>query len=149
MGSAKKNLKATKKFEKTKLKGVLDKRKAGAKVKQRHQIADKKKLRKSKDAEFYKGGEEGAESGTAAAKPNGAGKKVRKVAEMSVDDFFQGGFEDIIKDKKQKSNAAGGKQDDEDVEQERRHRDDEQHDDADDPDGHHELDEQLSHAVLR
>lgn len=116
MGSAKKNLKATKKFEKTKLKGVLDKRKAGAKVKQRHQIADKKKLRKSKDAEFYKGGEEGAESGTAAAKPNGAGKKVRKVAEMSVDDFFQGGFEDIIKDKKQKSNAAGGKQDDEDVE---------------------------------
>ena len=85
MAPGKKNLKATRKFEKKHLKGVLDKRKAGAKVKQRHQIQAKKQVRKARDAEFYKGED--------APKATG---KAKAAAEMSVDDFFQGGFDEII-----------------------------------------------------
>ncbi|VUC23174.1 unnamed protein product [Clonostachys rosea] len=92
MGPIKKNLKATKKFEKKHLKGVLDNRKASAKVKQRQQMHDKKQARKAKDAEFYKGSKDGADG--EASKPKGS--KGRKVADMSVDDFFKGGFDDII-----------------------------------------------------
>lgn len=92
MGTSKKNLKATKKFEKRHLKGVLDKRKEAAKVKQRHQIKDKKQARRAKDAEFHKGGKEGEDGGP--KRP--AAPKGRKVTDMSVDDFFQGGFDDLI-----------------------------------------------------
>ncbi|KAM4058697.1 noc2p family protein [Hirsutella rhossiliensis] len=92
MGPGKKNLKATKKFEKKHLKGVLDKRKASAKIKQRHQIQEKKKARRSKDAEFYKGSKEGEDG----ERKKPVGSKAKKVNEMSVDDFFQGGFDDII-----------------------------------------------------
>lgn len=92
MAPGKKNLKATKKFEKSKLKGVIEKRKATAKIKQRHQVQDKKKTRKARDAEYYKNAEN-AEAKKAAA-PGGA--KGKKVGEMSVDDFFSGGFDDII-----------------------------------------------------
>lgn len=115
MASGKKNLKATKKFEKTKLTGVLDKRKANAKVKQRHQVKDKKQQRRTKDAEFYKGT---AQDGEAAKAVNGF--KGKKVNDMSVDDFFQGGFDDIIaeddkkaaklgKRKRDDANGKGGK----------------------------------------
>lgn len=83
MAPAKKNLKATKKFEKKHLKGVLDKRKAVAKIKQRHQLRDKK-ARRAKDAEFHKGAADGEP------------KKPSKAAEMSVDDFFRGGFDDLV-----------------------------------------------------
>ncbi|CAK7236830.1 Nucleolar Complex 2 protein [Sporothrix curviconia] len=106
MAVAKKNLKATKKFEKKHLKGVLDKRKASAKIKQRAQIAEKKKAKRSQDAEFYKG--TGAATGA-----NGEAAKARskrpdaKVSEMSVDDFFSGGFQ--ILDKDDKSKAQLGK----------------------------------------
>ncbi|KAL2211602.1 Noc2-domain-containing protein [Sarocladium strictum] len=93
MGAGKKNLKATKKFEKNHLKGVLDKRKAQAKVKQRYQINDKKKARKATDAEFIKGVDENGAIKKPTGAPTGKGKKV---ADMSVDDFFQGGFDDII-----------------------------------------------------
>ncbi|KXH48360.1 Noc2p family protein [Colletotrichum simmondsii] len=96
MGSQKKNLKATKKFEKNKLKGVLDKRKETAKIKQRHQVKAKKATKKTKDSEFFKNDEAAAK-----AKANGH-KKDTKVSAMSVDDFFQGGFEEII-DKKDKN----------------------------------------------
>lgn len=96
MGAGKKNLKATKKFEKNHLKGVLDKRKANAKVKQRYQVADKRKARKTKDSDYFKGGEENE----AAKKTNGAAVpakgKGKNVADMSVDDFFKGGYDDII-----------------------------------------------------
>ncbi|KAK0391861.1 hypothetical protein NLU13_1360 [Sarocladium strictum] len=92
MGPSKKNLKATKKFEKNHLKGVLDKRKAQAKLKQRHQILDKKKARKAKDAEFLKGTDESAAKKTNGVVPG----KGKNVADMSVDDFFKGGFDDII-----------------------------------------------------
>ncbi len=111
MATSKKNLKATKKFEKTHLKGVLERRKVTAKIKQRQQIQDKKKAKRSQDAEFYKG--PGGEA-------NGADKKVvskkpgAKASEMSVDDFFQGGFEIIdsasqTKDKTPKSAGKLGK----------------------------------------
>lgn len=93
MGAGKKNLKATKKFEKKHLKGVLDKRKAQAKVKQRYQINDKKKARKATDAEFIKGVDENGAVKKPTGAPTGKGKKV---ADMSVDDFFQGEFDDII-----------------------------------------------------
>lgn len=93
MAGAKKNFKATKKFESKHLKGVLDQRKASAKVKQRHQVTAKKQARKSKDSEFFKGGED-AEG---PPKPVGATNKTANVNEMSVDDFFGGGFEIIDK----------------------------------------------------
>ncbi|KAI6769487.1 hypothetical protein HG530_004116 [Fusarium avenaceum] len=102
MAPGKKNLKATKKFEKRHLTGVLDKRKAGAKVKQRHQMQDKKKSSKSKDAEFYKGSKEGEDG--EAKKPSAKGKKIN---DMSVDDFFSGGFDEIIDSKDKKAGKLG------------------------------------------
>jgi nucleolar complex protein 2 len=95
MAPSKKNLKATKKFEKNHLKGVLDKRKATAKIKQRQQIKDKKQARTKKDNEFLKGPKEGQDGQP--AKP-AAAVKGKSVNEMSVDDFFQGGLDDIIDD---------------------------------------------------
>lgn len=97
MGPGKKNLKATKKFEKKHLKGVLDKRKATAKIKQRQHIQDKKKARKAKDNEFYKG-EDGE-----VKKPSAKGKKVN---DLNNDDFFQGGL-DIIGKKDKKAAKLG------------------------------------------
>ncbi|CAK7199040.1 Nucleolar Complex 2 protein [Sporothrix eucalyptigena] len=100
MAVAKKNLKATKKFEKKHLKGVLEKRKASAKIKQRSQMLEKKKAKRSQDAEFYKGaatGANGEEVKAARSKRPDA-----KVSEMSVDDFFSGGFQ--ILDKEEKGN---------------------------------------------
>lgn len=110
MGPGKKNLKATKKFEKSKLKGVLDKRKEAAKVKQRHQIKDKKKARRTQDAEYLggAGADSGARNHVGDAGPKGANgaPKGSKVNDMSVDDFFQGGFDDIINDKAQAKQAG-------------------------------------------
>ncbi|KAM0253531.1 hypothetical protein ACHAP5_000562 [Fusarium lateritium] len=102
MAPGKKNLKGTKKFEKRHLTGVLDKRKAGAKVKQRHQMQDRKKSSKSKDAEFYKGSK-GGEDGEV-KKPSAKGKKIN---DMSVDDFFAGGFDEIIDSKDKKAGKLG------------------------------------------
>ncbi|KAK0757662.1 hypothetical protein N5P37_009676 [Trichoderma harzianum] len=111
MGVSKKNLKATKKFEKNHLKGVLDKRKAGAKLKQKLQIREKQKSRKAQDSEFIKGSKDGQDAtATPAKKP--AGGKAKKVTEMSVDDFFSGGFEDII-DKNGKAGKLGKRKRDE------------------------------------
>jgi nucleolar complex protein 2 len=91
MTASKKNLKATKKFEKKHLKGVLDKRKASAKIKQRQQIQDKKKAKRSQDDAFFKGpGADANGDKKAVSKKPGA-----KAGEMSVDDFFKGGFEII------------------------------------------------------
>lgn len=100
MGPGKKNLKATKKFEKKHLTGVLDKRKAGAKIKQRQQIQDKKKARRAKDAEYLDGPKDDGE----VKKPSAKGKKIN---DMSVDDFFQGGFDDIIDKKDKKAGKLG------------------------------------------
>ncbi|KAI1287916.1 Noc2p family-domain-containing protein [Xylaria venustula] len=98
MAGAKKNFKATKKFEQKHLKGVLDKRKAGAKIKQQHILKSKKQARKASDAEFFKGPEDADK----AAKSKKS--KTANVNEMSVDDFFGGGFE--IVDKAPKASKA-------------------------------------------
>ncbi|OAR01783.1 hypothetical protein LLEC1_07026 [Akanthomyces lecanii] len=104
MGPSKKNLKATKKFESKHLQGVLDRRKVTAKIKQKQQIKDKLKQRKAKDAEFY--GKDG--------KPRARGRpKDRQVNDMSVDDFFKGGFEDIIDDNKDAKAKLGKRKRDE------------------------------------
>ena len=83
MPPTKKNLKATKKFEKKHLKGVLEKRKATAKIKQRTQIQAKKQLKKKADDVFYKGDKE---AGDGAAAPKPKAKPGAKVSEMSVDE---------------------------------------------------------------
>jgi nucleolar complex protein 2 len=84
---AKSTKKSTRKFEKNHLKDVLEKRKAGAKIKQRQQVKAKRQARNAKDAEFLGGKDgEGDEKPTAPAKEDPFGK-------MNVDDFFQGGFE--------------------------------------------------------
>ncbi|KAH7027391.1 Noc2p family-domain-containing protein [Microdochium trichocladiopsis] len=92
MAGAKKNFKATKKFEAKHLKGVLDQRKSVAKLKQRQQIKTKKQAKHARDAEFYKGGE-----GEEGAAPKPRNSKTANVNDMSVDDFFGGGFEIIDK----------------------------------------------------
>ncbi|KAI1267567.1 Noc2p family protein [Xylariaceae sp. FL1019] len=91
MAGAKKNYKATKKFEARHLSGALDKRKAGAKIKQKQILKSKKSGRKAEDAEFFKGPSD-ADKG-----PKARTSKTAKVNAMSVDDFFGGGFEIIDK----------------------------------------------------
>ncbi|KAG5978452.1 hypothetical protein E4U55_006211 [Claviceps digitariae] len=107
MGPGKKNLKATKKFEKNHLRGVLDKRKDVAKIKQRQQLQEKKKSRKTKDSEFFKS--KSAEDGVDSAKKPRDLFRNKKSGEMTVDDFFQGGFDDIIDTKDTKAGKLGKK----------------------------------------
>ncbi|KOS17554.1 Nucleolar complex protein 2 [Escovopsis weberi] len=116
MGVGKKNLKATKKFEKKNLKGVLDKRKETARIKQRIQLNEKKKSKRSKDADFFKGA-----SGSNAVPVSAAAgaKKTRNVSEMSVDDFFQSGFENIIDKTAKGGKKSGGKRKREEPKEER------------------------------
>ncbi|KAF3398460.1 Nucleolar complex protein 2 [Penicillium rolfsii] len=75
--------KSTKKFEKKHLKDTLERRKASAKIKQRHQLNDKRKAQSAsrRDAEA----EEESDSEEV--------KKKNAFAEMKVDDFFAGGFD--------------------------------------------------------
>lgn len=94
---AKTSKKSTRKFEKNHLKDVLEKRKDGAKIKQRQQIKAKRQLRNEKDAEFLKG-KDGEEAPKPVVKEDPFGK-------MNVDDFFQGGFE-IPEKLKKKSKPA-------------------------------------------
>lgn len=84
---AKSTKKSTRKFEKNHLKDTLEKRKAGAKIKQRQQVKVKRQARIAKDAEFL-GGKDGGEE---VKKPKTA--KEDAFGKMSVDEFFQGGFE--------------------------------------------------------
>ncbi|KAI1421841.1 Noc2p family-domain-containing protein [Xylaria sp. FL1777] len=101
MAGAKKNFKATKKFEQKHLKNVLEKRKAGAKIKQQHLLKAKKQARKATDAEFFKGPEDAEKAARSKA------SKTANVNEMSVDDFFGGGFE--IVDKAPKASKSSKK----------------------------------------
>ncbi|KAI4197092.1 MAG: hypothetical protein LQ350_006162 [Teloschistes chrysophthalmus] len=90
--------KATKKFEKKHLKDTLEKRKDSAKIKQRHQVKAKKKARNAKD---------NVKASDDEAKPvrqNAEKKTQDKFNEMSVDQFFEGGFE-LPESKKLKSTA--------------------------------------------
>jgi nucleolar complex protein 2 len=75
--------KSTKKFEKKHLKDILERRKEGAKIKQRHQLNEKRKAKSAsrRDAEDT-------------TEPNPEeDKKKNAFAEMNVDDFFAGGFD--------------------------------------------------------
>jgi nucleolar complex protein 2 len=112
MPPSKKNLKGTKKFAKTHLKDTLERRKATAKIKQRQQIKQKQQGKRSKDAEFLKSGK-----GDSSARGNGP-KKERNVSSMSVDDFFQGGFEILEKgepEKKAPGKLGKRKRDDQEI----------------------------------
>jgi len=77
--------KATKKFEKNKLKDVLKKRKEVSKVKQRKQMTTKRKERNARDFAPNDGSEE-----TSTAKPN---NQENAFSEMTTDEFFSGGFQ--------------------------------------------------------
>jgi nucleolar complex protein 2 len=80
--------KATKKFEKTKLKDVLKRRKEHAKIKQKKQIATKLKERKARD-----NAPADDVNGASAPKPKGKEAPDTSIGEMSMDQFFQGGFQ--------------------------------------------------------
>ncbi|KAH7396473.1 Noc2p family-domain-containing protein [Pyrenochaeta sp. MPI-SDFR-AT-0127] len=80
--------KATKKFERNKLHDVIKKRKDVAKIKQRKQMDLKKKERKARDNAKA----EDLES-DATRKPTSNGAKDDGFGEMSMDQFFQGGFQ--------------------------------------------------------
>ncbi|KAI0410019.1 Noc2p family-domain-containing protein [Xylaria palmicola] len=101
MAGAKKNFKSTKKFEQKHLKNVLEKRKAGAKIKQQHADKAKKQAHKAKDAEFFKGPEDADKLAKLKS------SKTAHVNQMSVDDFFSGGFE--IVDKAPKADKSSKK----------------------------------------
>ncbi|ORY15761.1 ribosome assembly protein-like protein Noc2 [Clohesyomyces aquaticus] len=81
--------KGTKKFERNKLKDVLKQRKEHAKVKQKHQIKAKRKERHAKDNAPAAG--LGQENGKPAEPPRK--KKGADLADMSMDQFFEGGFQ--------------------------------------------------------
>jgi nucleolar complex protein 2 len=84
---AKSTKKSTRKFEKNHLKDTIEKRKAGAKIKQRQQVKAKRQARNAKDAEFL-----GEKDGEDEEKTNGSAKE-DPFGKVNVDDFFQGGFE--------------------------------------------------------
>lgn len=102
MGQAK----ATKKFEKKHLKGALEKRNAGKQIKQRAQVKAKKQAKRSKDDEFFKGAKTAGSENAAAPRKK---QPDATVSAMSVDEFFSGGFEDIIDKKANGKKEASGK----------------------------------------
>lgn len=75
--------KSTKKFEKKHLKDILERRKEGAKVKQRHQQNEKRKAKSASRRDAEDATESDPEED----------KKKNTFAEMNVDDFFAGGFD--------------------------------------------------------
>jgi nucleolar complex protein 2 len=96
--------KATKKFEKNKLHDVLKQRKEVAKVKQRKQMDVKKKERKARDNARA----DDLESDKS-KKPGSKSAKDDAFAEMSMDQFFQGGFQVPEMSKKSSAKAKTGK----------------------------------------
>ena len=90
--------KSTKKFEKNHLKDTIDKRKEFAKIKQRQQIKAKKQARNAADK--VKVSEDEDEPTVPPVKANDAAAQ-SDLSKMSVDEFFQGGF-DLPEQKKRK-----------------------------------------------
>lgn len=99
-GNAKK---ATKKFEKNHLKDTIGRRKDFAKIKQRHQVKAKKKARDASDREetYGKKGKDDPDF----EKNEGGKVDGSRFTDMSVDEFFQGGF-DIPKEPPRKGGKA-------------------------------------------
>ena len=98
--------KSTKKFEKNHLKDVIDKRKESAKIKQRQQI--KVKRHKRNAADKAKASDIEDEHAAAPIKAKNA-TKGNDLSKMSVDEFFQGGFQLPESKAKGKSMAKKGK----------------------------------------
>lgn len=97
--------KATKKFERNHLKDTLKRRKESQKIKQKQQVKAKQKARKAEEnrpADDVADGDKPAQSSKASARDNA-------LASMSVDDFFQGGF-DILQDSKKTSKKSSALQ---------------------------------------
>ena len=87
---AKNQKKSTKKFERKHLKDTLARRKEFAKVKQRHQVKEKKKARRAKEDAVTENGEHISK----AAQKQKADERAREAfQDMTVDEFFAGGFE--------------------------------------------------------
>lgn len=82
--------KATRKFEKNHLKDTLKRRNEVAKVKQRHRLKDQKKARRAADQSNEA---ESADAAQGGAKAEGRQKGKAALEDMSVDDFFAGGFD--------------------------------------------------------
>ncbi|KAF2707285.1 ribosome assembly protein-like protein Noc2 [Pleomassaria siparia CBS 279.74] len=96
--------KSTKKFEKNRLHDVLKSRKVVGKIKQKQQINAKRKQRRAQDNEPVDGVE----------KPNGIKSQSKDpkdsaLGEMSMDQFFQGGFQLPEMSKKSTSKTKTGK----------------------------------------
>lgn len=96
--------KSTKKFEKNHLKDTIDKRKEFAKIKQRQQTKAKKKARNASDNARVS--DEDGKSAISDSKREGTGQ-VDPFSKMSVDEFFQGGFE--LPEKKKEKLASNKK----------------------------------------
>lgn len=105
--------KATKKFEQRHLKDTLEKRNGLKKTKQKQQLKERKKARRAEE----EGREPGEKQDEGAKAPAKAGQDPAAFQNMSVDDFFQGGFEipEQLKKKgdKKRKRAQPGKADDE------------------------------------
>ncbi|KAF2680965.1 ribosome assembly protein-like protein Noc2 [Lentithecium fluviatile CBS 122367] len=93
--------KATKKFEKNRLHDVLKKRKEVAKIKQRKQMTAKRKERNARDNAPADGVEDDSK------KPKTNGSKEDAFGDMSMDQFFQGGFQ--LPEMKKKPKSKTGK----------------------------------------
>ena len=94
--------KSTRKFEKNHLKDTIERRKDFKKIKQRNQVKDKKKARNAKERTIEASNRDVVE-------PNGDNESENPQDEgfgdMTVDEFFQGGFE-IPKIQSKKGKAA-------------------------------------------
>lgn len=96
--------KSTKKFEKNKLKDVIKRRKEGAKVKQRQQMSAKRKERNAKDNERAE-----PIDGDASTPSKSKNAQDSSIADMSMDQFFQGGFQIPELSKKNSTKPKTGK----------------------------------------
>lgn len=94
--------KSTKKFEKNHLKDTIEKRKEFAKIKQRQQIKAKKQARNASDYAKVSDDEESKPAPKAGAKAKG---QTQDFSKMSVDEFFQGGFQ--LPEQKKKPKLVG------------------------------------------
>ena len=108
--------KATKKFEQRHLKDTLDKRNSLKKTKQKQQLKERKKARRAEE----EGKDPGAQQDEGAKVATKTGDDSAAFKNMSVDDFFQGGFEipEQLKKKgdKKRKRAQPEKTDDDDEE---------------------------------
>ncbi|KAF3934161.1 hypothetical protein ABW20_dc0103310 [Dactylellina cionopaga] len=107
--------KATKKFEKSKLTKVLEHRNAVKKTKQRQHTSKK---RKAEDEEYFKDGKTPADDPKAQKKPKVASATDGDLFDnMSVEQFFQGGFEVPPKPEKSDKKSKSGKRKRDEVEE--------------------------------